>query len=145
VIAKPPRWGEDGWPRRLASACHGQRDRRTGEVSVLVHGPSVEQPRVEQPQQGEQPMDLAMLAAGDHEPAALGREPCARVDEDVDTGRVHERNLGQIQNERTPSTLENRQEDLVQDGRRREVELPACAENRGLLPVFFVDVQAHRE
>jgi hypothetical protein len=143
VIAEPSHWGEDGWPRWLASACHGQRDRRTGEVSLLVppgivgkyvplHGRSVEQSH-----QGEKPVYRPMLEACDHEPAFLRLEPSERVDEDVYPGRVHERDFGQVHDERTGSTLEDRQQDLQQDRRRNKVEFPSDAEHRWLLTVFI--------
>jgi hypothetical protein len=109
-------------------------------AAVALHGPGIEQPH-----QGEKPMWLPMLAARDHERAVLGLEPSERVDEKVHAARFHERNLGQIHDERTRSTFESQRQDLEQERRRHEVQFSADAEHRGSLTSFFGRQQAHRE
>ncbi len=64
---------------------------------------------IEQANQGEHPVYLATLAACDRESAVLGSEPLECVDENMHPGRVHERDPGQIHDDRTGVVLENRQ------------------------------------
>ena len=74
-------------------------------------------------------MYLATLAAYDREPAVLGLEPPKRVDQNVQPGRIHERDLGQIHDDRTGLVLENRQQGLPQHGRGLEVDFPVDTEH----------------
>ena len=91
---------------------------------------------VEQADQGENPVCLATLSAYDREPAVLGLEPPERIDEDMDPGRVHERDLGQIHHNRAGLVLENREQGLPQRGRGAEVDFSVEAEHRYVLMVL---------
>jgi hypothetical protein len=72
-------------------------------VARPIYGQSFEQAN-----QGENPVYLATLSAYDREPAVLALEPTERIDENVHPGRVHERDLGQIHDNRAGFVLENR-------------------------------------
>ncbi len=91
-------------------------------------------------------MYLAALAACDREPAVWPLESPERVDECVHPGRVHERDFGQIHDDRTGLVLENRQQGLPQDGSGAEVDLPVDAEHGYvlMLPVCHQEDPRHR-
>lgn len=105
-----------------------------------VHGHSVEQPH-----QIEDPVHLAIVAACDCELTVLGLEPPHRIEQDVYPGRVHERDLAQIDEDRTALVIDNGQQCLPQQGRRAKVNITLDAEHGGV-PIVFVRRQlAHRE
>ena len=78
-------------------------------------------------------MYLTTSAAYDREPAVLGLEPPKRVDQNVQPSRIHERDLGQIYDDRTGLMLENRQQKLTQHGRGLGVDFPVDTEHRYVL------------
>lgn len=97
--------------------------------------------KIEQAHQGEKPVYLAVLAAGDRKPAALGRQALVGIDKKVHAGRVHERDLAQIQDDRTAALLENRREDLAQPADGREIDLAADTQH-GCLLIARIDREA---
>jgi hypothetical protein len=93
-------------------------------LAGAVHGQYVQQA-----DHGEEAVHLAALAADDREPAVLELESPERLDEQVHSGRVHERDLGQIQDYRAGFALEDRQQGLPQQRRRLEIDLPVGTEH----------------
>jgi hypothetical protein len=111
-----------------------------GADARAVHGQGVEQAN-----QGENPVHRATLSAYDREPAVLGLEPPERVDENVHTSRVDERDLGEIHNNGTGLVLENREQRLPQRGGGGEIDVPLDAEHRYVLTMLVGGLQAHRQ
>jgi hypothetical protein len=100
---------------------------------------------VEQADEGEDPVDLATVCAYDRELPVLGLEPLERLEENVYSGRVHERDLGEVDHDRAAGSLENRRQGISKNGCRLEVDLPVDTEH-GCVRVMLVGrEQAHRE
>ena len=100
---------------------------------------------VQQADHGEEAVHLATLAADDREPAVLELESPERLDEHVHSGRVHERDLGQIQDYRTDFALEDWQQDLAQQRRRLEIDLPVGTEHHYVVMMLVGGERADRQ
>jgi hypothetical protein len=99
-----------------------------GALARVVHGQMVEQA-----EQSENSVYGATLAAYERERAVLGLKSPECIEENVHPGRVHERDLEQIHDDRTGSVVENAQQTLPQHGRGPEVDFPMDTEHRCVL------------
>jgi hypothetical protein len=88
---------------------------------------------------------LATFAARDGKPAVDELEPLERIDEDVDGGRVHERDLGQIHHDWTGLVLEHRPQGFPEHRRRREIDFPLDGEHGSVRVVLAAGRNMHRQ
>ena len=111
-----------------------------GAFARAVHGQSVEQAK-----QREKAVHLPAVGAHDRESAVLGLEAPERLGEYVHPGRVHERDFGQIHDNRTGLVLEDRRQDLAQYRRGREVDFPVDTEHRYVRMMLVGREHTHRQ
>ena len=85
----------------------------------------------------EKSVHLTFLVTHERKRAVLGLEPPEGVEENVHPGRVHERDLGQIYDDRTGLALEDLQQELPQHRGSREIDFALDTEHRPV-PMLIV-------
>jgi hypothetical protein len=122
---------------RLGSVCVVARDHGALARAIHRHGG-------EQANHRKKSVHMPVLVAHECKRAVLGLEPPEGVDEDVHPGRVHERDLGQINDHGTGLALENRQQDLSEHVAGPKIDVAVETEDCDVLMLLVSHQQTDR-